>query len=426
MSDRTTVIIGAGLPLNLDLPDGSFIPSTKNITTEVCKPYPDYTQYLNNKNAKTNIVADFYDYLVQNYPIPNANNPYINFEDIFHCMEEYMSYSYAWNKSCINTDICPVFGPFTNPAILFDVNIISSVMKQFLLRIMDVVNVYDQYFISEINGREKWLNDFIKGLGIIDVFNFNYDTMIENILGNSNYTDGFIPTSVTTDYWVFSPEMIINRPDDISTINHLHGCINLFHTQNPNSHVNELRHEDWVQYPDYNTVRKKMVGTSQSQPHTQSGETIYNGPIITGLNKTAKLNCVPFDFYHANLVNSITKNHKLLIIGYSFGDLYCNQLIQRMNLIHGDDARVCIIDYWGLNDNYRHTFSDFADNLKHDLGATLCIYSNATMFSEAVVTMQPLDRNAMMKSPSNKLMLGINGLKSASTFANEIYLFLNS
>lgn len=64
--------------------------------------------------------------------------------------------------------------------------------------------------------------------------------------------------------------------------------------------------------------------------------------------------------------------------------------------------------------------------LNHDFGSTLCIYSNTTMFTEALDTMKPLDRNRMMKSPSAKLMLGIDGLKTAATHATEIYQFLNS
>lgn len=196
------------------------------------------------------------------------------------------------------------------------------------------------------------------------------------------------------------------------------------HPDNPNNHVNDLRFEDWVKYPNYAEARKRMIGRSQSQPHSQTKETIYNGPIITGLNKTAKLNCVPFDFYHANLINSIIRNNKLLIIGYSFGDLYCNQLIHRMNLLHGDKARVCIIDYFNLKGNNRMDFSHYAEEfIGQDMGTVLCIYSDTTMFSEALTTLQPIDKNVLMKSPSGRLMLGVNGLRSASQETENILDF---
>lgn len=426
MNNRVTVIIGAGLPLNLGIPKDKDYPSTNNITQQLRLPYPDYSKYNQNVTPETNIVDQFYKHLVKNYPIVGANNPPINFEQVFHCMEEYLSFAYSWDNCCYNTEICPVFGPFTNRAIQFDRGELAAVIPQFLLRIMDIVDKYDKYFQKELNGKEKWLAEFFRGLPTMDVFNFNYDTIIENILGNGNFTDGFVSTSLTRKYKVFSPKNLLDNSEQLPTINHLHGCINYYHVDKPNDHVYELRHEDWVKYPDYNTVRKMMIGRSQSQPRSQAGETIYNGPIITGLNKTAKLNCVPFDFYHANLVNSIKNNHKLLIIGYSFGDLYCNQLIQRMNLIHSDKARICIIDYLNTDKNSREGFRQAADSLNHDFGSTLCIYSNTTMFTEALDTMKPLDRNRMMKSPSAKLMLGIDGLKTAATHATEIYQFLNS
>ncbi len=39
-----------------------------------------------------------------------------------------------------------------------------------------------------------------------------------------------------------------------------------------------------------------MTGRGQSQPCTQSGRNILFFSIVTGLRKTDKLNCVPFDF----------------------------------------------------------------------------------------------------------------------------------
>lgn len=412
--------------MNLDLPKDDNFPSTDNITSQTRLPYPDYSKFSQPNPVETNIVDSFYHYLVNNYPIKSASNSKINFEQVFHCMEEYLSFKNSWDNNCPNTNICPVFGTFTQKAVDFDRHELSAVMSLFLARIMGIVDKYDKYFHSELNGKEKWLTDFFKGLPTMDVFNFNYDTIIENILGDGNYTDGFVSTSVSHEYKIFSPKELLKNPKSLPTVNHLHGCINYHHVNDLNSHLNELRLEDWVKYADYDTVKKIMIGSVQSQPHSQAGETIYNGPIITGLNKTAKLNCVPFDFYHANLISSITNNHKLLIVGYGFGDLYCNQLIQRMNLIHGDKARICIIDYLKTYGNDRFGFRQAAYSLNQDFGATLCIYSNTTSFSDAIETMHPLDRDEMQKSPSGKLMLGVDGLKTAALHSTEIYQFLNS
>lgn len=53
---------------------------------------------------------------------------------------------------------------------------------------------------------------------------------------------------------------------------------------------------------------------------------------------------MPYSIYHANLANKIIKNPNLLIVGYSFGDLYINQLIERHRLIHRTNQKVILID----------------------------------------------------------------------------------
>lgn len=403
-------------------------PSTDEITKKVISDYWDYSKSNYKVTPKTDIVRKFYDFLCVNYPICGIGQGNVNFEQVFHCLESYLSFAYSWSNSCANTDICPVFGPFTTSSKLFDVHEIKCVIPQFLSRIMDIVAGYNEYFANERLNKERWLTDFVLSLGTIDIFNFNYDTVFENIYGDGGYEDGFELTQYSDEYKVFNPNKLMNCTDNLSSINHLHGCINYYLPNNSNTHLNDFRFEDWVKYHNYSVVRGKMIDSSQNQPHTQAGETIYNGPIITGLNKTAKLNCAPFDFYHANLVNSVIRNNKLLIIGYGFGDLYCNQIIQRMNLIHGKQARVCIIDYFRLMENNKFGLMQYVSdgNINDDLGRTLCIYSDQTVFAKALCTLEPLNKHVLMKSPSGRLMLGVNGLWEAAKDGAEIMSFLNS
>lgn len=434
MSPGVTIILGAGAPLNFSLPSNLIWPSTAKITDEVRKPYRDHTQWNTNRDARTDIADQFYHILKQKYPSTKGAGRNINFEQLFHCMEMYFSYCYSWKNDCLNEDICPVFGPFTAPSVIYDSSVISSAMKEFLMRVMDIVDGYDLYFKSEMDGVESWYRDFFRNLPLRpDIFNFNYDNTLEHVYGDGGYEDGFV--DMGDSYKIFSPKQLNYNPADLPTINHLHGAINYYHTIGGNDYLGMLRHEDWVKYQDYAQVRKMMIGRSQSQPRTQSGETIFNGPIITGLNKTAKLNCVPFDFYHNNLVQSIIRNNALLIVGYSFGDSYCNQLIQRMNMIHGNRARVCIIDYRPMRTNSRHEFHQWVydgyegasgGGMSRAMGETLCYYSDTTDFCQALDSLQPCDPNKLMISPNGKLMLGINGFKRAVTQSADIYSFLQS
>ncbi|MCH5245867.1 MAG: SIR2 family protein [Muribaculaceae bacterium] len=422
--ERTTVIIGAGLPLNLDIPKDENFPSTANITEQLCKPYPDYSKYSTKVLYQTDIVHKIREYWENRYPVLGGEKSTANFEQIFHCMEMYLSYCHSWENNCPNTSINPVFGPLTSPSVLLDKNELSSVAKQFIMRLMDIISKYDAYFKNEKAGNEVWLTDFFKGLPTPDIFNFNYDNMFENIYGEGNYVDGF-ESLANHNYKIFNPAKLLRNNCALPTVNHLHGCINYWHIDSFNDHLREVLFHDWVKYPDYQTVSKKMLGTTQSLPHTQTGDTIFNGPIITGLNKEAKLNCIPFDFYHANLVKSITDNPRLLIIGYGFGDLYCNQLIERMNLIHGDKARVCVIDYWDVESYESWLMHDFTyGKMNQDLGTTLCIYSSHTDFAAAA---QEIGKDPVLyRYDSGQLMVGIRGFKEAAARKDEIIRFLKS
>ena len=93
-------------------------------------------------------------------------------------------------------------------------------------------------------------------------------------------------------------------------------------------------------------VRSKMDQETRWLPRNQAGDAIFYSPIITGLKKTDKLCFMPHNFYHANLVRKIIENPSLLICGYSFGDLYVNQLIQRHKLVHDKNERVVFVDKW--------------------------------------------------------------------------------
>lgn len=70
-NNRTSFLVGAGTPLDLELPQGVIKASTLNITSEIRKPYTDY---LNPGNSIT-IVDDIYDQLIRTYP-PDISNPY--------------------------------------------------------------------------------------------------------------------------------------------------------------------------------------------------------------------------------------------------------------------------------------------------------------------------------------------------------------
>ncbi len=186
---RATMIMGAGAPLDLTLPDNVTWPSTANITKKVIEPY----NIVLNPGKKTNLVERISKKLMASFPV-NHNlwwienqQPNIHFEILFHVMEQLRAYDIVWQGYCKNPYIYPYFAPFTYRNFDFSSDELSAVMEPFIIRIMDIVNAYNEYYQKHKN-EESWFADFFNMDHKWDVFNFNYDTMVEDSL--VSYEDG--------------------------------------------------------------------------------------------------------------------------------------------------------------------------------------------------------------------------------------------
>lgn len=424
---RTTLIMGAGAILDFSFPQGMTKPSTEVITKEVIKPYKNW------QNGHTiKIVKRMYDHLKKK--LPENTNPYIDpsepnvhFEMLFHVMESYLSYNRSWSGTCTNSKIFPIFGPFTKAAVKYSGNDLSSIMKDFILRVMDIINEYNEYFRND-NGQEQWYRNFFHSAPFKwDVFNFNYDTTMEECI--KEYEDGFDHIKDENNFLKFIPQKLWENKNNFSTINHLHGCIQYFYGlyKDPNHDIHNNLSHDLYKYPSYTEVRDAMIGSSRSKAINQGNEEYYSGPIITGLRKTDKLNCIPYDFYHGNLYNKIIQNHSMVIIGYSFGDLYMNQIIKRMNLIHGNKKRIVVIDYWSPEAIHKHGITHFCEYcIPPEEADFLMMMAEKGYVQELIADLQFKNTSKPMFSSNQNLMLFVGGFKNATSHIKEIYNFLNS
>lgn len=355
MKRRTTAIIGAGAVLDFDF-DGLPKPTTQYITDKVVEEkiegYDEIDSELIKHIYNRIIDASRAEYL-RLHPAVRYYEPPISFEDLFEVIETLYSYSGTWKHEHYPFSLISalVKSDLDNYSVDYE-----RAMKAIIKKIVEIVNAYDELFKKD--DRENWYKNFWKDFdGRLDVFNFNYDTTIEYSLGN--YIDGYVP--FTRDYERFEPEVLWNASEDKPTINHLHGCI-LYGDPNPKPTEHHYSHRDLYKfYPD---ALKEVFISGQWMPRNQAGDSIFYSPIITGLKKTDKICFMPHNFYHANLAKKIIENPSLLICGYSFGDLYVNQLIQRHKLVHDKNERVVIVDKWPdyVNEDVVRLYRYFMDH----------------------------------------------------------------
>ena len=160
---RATMIMGAGAVLDMDIPCGITKPSTWNITNAVRASYEDVFD----DSRQITIVEDIYQHLIKSFPLDNniwwETNPVpnIHFEILFHVMEQLLAYEGVWSGDNHNPDRNPHFGLLTSQNFNFSRQYLRQIMWKFILRIMDIVNDYDNYFRND-GGKEDWfgMQDF--------------------------------------------------------------------------------------------------------------------------------------------------------------------------------------------------------------------------------------------------------------------------
>ena len=369
LPNRVTAIVGAGAVLDICPKDKNF-PSTTNITKIVIESYKDILLFdsknpTETKKIESKLVQNIYKHLCRYYfltPIEYFSpDSYLqfHFELIFHVMECLHTYDKVWNfddtmydgigkYEYFRKDLFSYFAHFIKPNFDYNQQELEACMRIYIQRIMDIVNIYNNDFKKHIRRKAyRWYKNFWKKANFCwDIFNFNYDTTIENSL--TQYNDGYVSVAKDVPFKKIDILHLLKNEKGLSTINHIHGSI-LFGSANLTSEQSSkyLRglysFEDWFKYDSYDQVPKSY----QSDNVAQNGQSYKPFPIITGLDKVEKISAKPFSIYRLNLEKQIATNNSLLIVGYSFGDLYVNSILERMRLLHGDRQRVVIVDYWG-------------------------------------------------------------------------------
>ena len=340
---RTTVILGAGAVLDFNFSEITF-PSTSNITEKIIDikvqgldvEQSDLISVVNQR------IKESGDQIYIERELQRQFKYHVNFEELFFTLETLYSFNGTFQNEYLSPQIRPFVASLLKP--IDEIKQYPSIEYYRALiaitrTIIGIIDEYDSRFLIDDNN-ERWYRKFWSDdPNEWDIFTFNYDNTVENSL--QEFEDGFESSSDDEDYEHFNPVKLIANTRKLSTIHHLHGCTR-YSEANPRTYGRVHSHRDMYKLQSSEEAIK-FLGV-QCCPYNQANELYINSPIIIGLRKLDKLTYLPFSVYHANLVNKIIANSSLLIVGYSFGDLYANQLIERHSLIHGSKQRIVLID----------------------------------------------------------------------------------
>jgi hypothetical protein len=272
-----------------------------------------------------------------------------NFEDIFYVLEMLETYLIGSYRNA-HQKFKPPFAPFVDLQALNDIfSKYKAELEKFAVSPSLFISSAKSDLIKVIGGQiyqfnkkpiPNWFSSFWKKVAQTSTANIatlNYDCSLEQVL--QSYNDGFEDTGY--GFYRFNPASLNNNN---ATILHLHGCILYGYGSPPNKNEYLLidNREDLSKFNKYE--ESVITWTPRWEHRAQTKDETIIGPIITGLRKTDKLIAYPYSFYYNWLTNSIIENGSLLIIGYSFGDIHFNSVLERILRLH-KNCKIVVIDY---------------------------------------------------------------------------------
>jgi hypothetical protein len=295
----------------------------------------------------------------------NSKDSKTNFEEIFHTLEMLSSYSSGLGLGTVRTHR-PSISSFTAPIDKkwFNDVLLLTAKYDLLSVVGDRIYNYCKKF-DPVN-KHKWFSDFWnKALSTnkFDIATLNYDYCFDSLTNRANADDGFYALS----------NGLMNRFDlnkffitGSNKILNLHGSIKYGYNNidDRNNYRFDENSEDLYKYNEYSLA--KGTWRSHSDVRIQSQESIVIGPILTGLRKTDKLLPLPYSAYYNYFFKSVIDNPSLLIIGYSFSDLYYNNILERFVGIHGNRSKIVLIVFMNNPEEW-HMEPFVMDRISHGM-----------------------------------------------------------
>lgn len=392
--NRITVLLGAGTMMDVTTL------SCQSITQSVIEKQQG--QFGPNGWEEVPFLHFIYDKLKAYYSRKNEN---VNFEDIFHALEMWSSLKITENEQTVK-NFRSVFGMFCNLKEDF-AQISQTLIYKGTYDLIDTVIQNVAKFENDVY-RDVWFPNFFHALQEqtpLDIFTLNYDTWLEQIIGN--YNDGFSPICET--HQEFSANHLFSVSDRHSTINHLHGQI-CFTGHLPTGSIRSLT-DGWYKANSYDIIENLRIYPKHLgyMAKTQAAEHVFQYPIITGLRKNDKIMLPPFDAYYMHLYQRLRENKNLLIVGYGFGDLYINALLNQFHSFHGDAGKVICVGYLSP-DAWSYCMNDmpFSKTMKQSV---------CTLFRDSELSYRFLGEEFCdcIDSSDMKSKLYLSGFKSVAT-----------
>lgn len=297
-----------------------------------------------------------------------------NFEHLLAAIEDLEMFAANTHNLSISeehrTPLSAFFDPLPRHAFLMDRFLLREARRQVITTLMGYVP--DARDIAANQYRAPF--DVLRGYFDLDIFTLNYDLLLDAALTSEDGSpfDGFTRkisghgaaahSFARTDFATMAQRMPC-------TLVHLHGCSQFGYIADPGKTV---RYDEIVKYDNRKDAMDSFTGSLQAE-HTQNGNILSAGPIISGVNKAAKITAtmVPYGYYYQALGNAVSANPRLLIIGYGGSDAHVNSWIEQFQRIHGQARRAVVVLGGGASTWLSFTRVTTLDRLMDSVDSTI-------------------------------------------------------
>lgn len=175
----------------------------------------------------------------------------------------------------------------------------------------------------------------------LSVVNLNYDNILYRCMPSKTEI-GFDDTGS------FNPNLVLNN-HNWNFFYHLHGSVHFYYDNFE------------IKFAKKCGLKKVIDSNKAGRTHEESTEgfPILGSPIIVGYGKAWQIQREPYLFYYNDLSRRISEADKILFVGYSFGDLHLNKLIE-MRMKHQRKKKVVIIDYAKQGDGILYRYDSWS------------------------------------------------------------------
>ena len=256
-----------------------------------------------------------------------------NFEQIFHVIDELSQASYVVGKSAFDE-----FRYLLQPFIEIKENEILSHSKltalgqKYLYYLYQIVSeACDSPEIS-VDAFSEFLNKITR-VHTLRIYSLNYDDYV--LQAKPNLYNGF---ERENNGKFNKKEFFVNN--STSSLFQLHGSIRMGYPDLKYRKNFEMGEIAWF---ECRNMASKHCNANSSGDRQMNGGEVKLSAVVTGLNKLARLQSFPFNYYYSSLGHDLIESEYVIIAGYGMGDIHVNKWLLEARLAN-PDLKVIIVD----------------------------------------------------------------------------------